>query len=179
LAKKLVIAKYVDHESSIWLGTTPGTDGCVKCFKPITTADPLAADTKAVMASAGIDNVYKAHSLRSAAASALLDAGASELDVMAHACWSSSFVFRKLYARTKQKQLSVSAILAAKHSAPSAPDPPTSAPVPVERPAPPTATPRVNTVGADGRTIKVPGSNWWDPGDGSPHQDSLLFMLGT
>jgi hypothetical protein len=120
------------------------------------------------MTSAGIDNVYKAHSLRSAAASALLDAGASELDVMAHARWSSSSVFRKFYARTKQTQLSVAAILAAKHSAPSASDPPTSAPVPVERPTPPTATPRVNTVGADGRTIKVPGSNWWDPGDGSP-----------
>jgi hypothetical protein len=97
------------------------------------------------MTSTGIDNVYKAHSLRSAAASALLDAGASELDVMAHAHWSSSSVFRKFYARTKQKQLSVAAILAAKHSAPSAPDPPTSAPVPAESPALPTATPRVNT----------------------------------
>ena len=168
LAKKLVIAKYVDHVSSIWLGTTSGSDGGVKCFKPITTADPLAADTKAVMTSAGIANVYKAHALRSATASALLDAGASELDVMAHARWSSSSVFRKFYARTKQKQLSVAAILAAKHSAPSAPDPSTSAPVPVESPALPTATPRVNTVGADGRTIKVPGSNWWSPGDGSP-----------
>ena len=90
LAKKLVIAKYVDHVSSIWLGTTASSDGGVKCFKPITTADPLAADTKAVMTSAGIANVYKAHALRSATASALLDAGASELDVMAHARWSSS-----------------------------------------------------------------------------------------
>jgi hypothetical protein len=29
LAKKLVIAKYVNHEFSIWLGTTPSTDGGV------------------------------------------------------------------------------------------------------------------------------------------------------
>jgi hypothetical protein len=29
LAKKLVIAKCVDHESSIWLGTTSSTDGGV------------------------------------------------------------------------------------------------------------------------------------------------------
>ena len=29
LAKMLVIAKYVDHESSLWLGTTPSTDGGV------------------------------------------------------------------------------------------------------------------------------------------------------
>jgi hypothetical protein len=103
LAKKLDIAKYVDHESSIWLGINPGTDGGVKWFKPITTADPLAADTKAVMASAGIDRVYKAHSLRSATASALLDAGDSELDVMAHTRWSR-FLRLQEVIRTHQSE---------------------------------------------------------------------------
>jgi hypothetical protein len=132
------------------------------------TADPLAADTKAFMTSAGVDIAYKAHSLRSATASALLDSGASEIDVMAHARWSSSSVFRKFYARTKQKQLSIAAIQAAKHSAPSAPEPSTPAPVPVESPTLPTAAPRVNTVSAKGRKLKVPGSKLWDPQDGSP-----------
>ena len=62
------------------------------------------------MAAAGIDGVYKAHSMRSAVASSHINAGASELDLMAFARWSSTSVFRKFYARMRAKQFSVADI---------------------------------------------------------------------
>jgi len=46
LVKTLSISPHVAAESSLWLGTTAGTDGGHKCYKPLTSADPLASDTK-------------------------------------------------------------------------------------------------------------------------------------
>ena len=176
LVKTLSISPHVAAESSLWLGTTAGTDGGRKCYKPLTSADPLASDTKQLMQRAGIDNIYKAHALRHAVASEHLSRGVSELDIMSFARWSSTSVFRKFYARTRHKELSALDLKPqAVEGLPSTPPSPPRAqllpaapshPSPAPPPPPP---PRLNIkFNAKGKAIRVPGAKWWDPQDGSP-----------
>ena len=102
------IAPFAGEEHSIFLGTTKGTDDRgKKCYKPLTSADPIAKDTLEVLTAAGVDEIYKAHSLRHASASRLLQNGVEELDIIKHARWSSTSVFRKFYERSQHKQICV------------------------------------------------------------------------
>ena len=103
----LPMAHHVGPTSPIWLITNSDMTSGKKCFRPLGTADPIAKDTKTAMTDAGISDAYGAHALRSASASAHLNKGASEIDLMAFARWSSTSVFRKFYARTKAKEFSV------------------------------------------------------------------------
>ena len=112
------IASFAEDKHSIFLGTTKGTDSGKKCYKPLTSADPIAKDTLEVLTAAGVDEIYKAHSLRHASASRLLQNGVEELDIIKHARWSSTSVFRKFYDRSQHKQIGV-ADLKAKETAPS------------------------------------------------------------
>jgi hypothetical protein len=114
LCQDLDIAAYIDHVSSIWLGTTDGgQERRKKCYVTIYFSEPIAKDNLAALTAAGIDYLYKAHALRSVVASKHIDAGASELVLMAFARWSSTSVFRKVYARTKAKRFSVADIMPA------------------------------------------------------------------
>jgi hypothetical protein len=79
----------------------------------LSSSEPIGKKNLAVMTATGIDDFYKAHALRSAVATKHIDAGASELDLMAFARWSSSSVFRKFYARTQAKFFSVADIMPA------------------------------------------------------------------
>jgi hypothetical protein len=129
-----------------------------KCFLTLSTPDPIAKDTLGVMTAAGIDGVYKAHALRSAVASSHIDAGASELDLMAFARWSSTSVFRKFYARMKAKQFSVADITPATIQRTSPPSPPSTPSVPPETPA--VLVPRLNLLGPRGGRKRIPGTEW-------------------
>ena len=113
------IASFAEGKHSIFLGTTMGTDSGKKCYKPLTSADPIAKDTLEVLTAAGVDEIYKAHSLRHASASRLLQNGVEELDIIKHARWSSSSVFRKFYDRSKHKQIGVVDLKTKKAAAPS------------------------------------------------------------
>ena len=175
LVKTLSISPHVAAESSLWLGITASTDAGLKCYKPLTSADPLANDTKLLMQRAGIDNLYKAHALRHAVASEHLSRGVSELDIMSFARWSSTSVFRKFYARTRHKELSaldlrpqVTQVLPDIAAPLSIVQNPPATPTHPARVSPPSAPPRLNIVNAKGKTLRVPGAKWWDPQDGSP-----------
>jgi hypothetical protein len=62
----------------------------------------IASDLKAVLAAAGVDtDVFKAHSIRAAAASKAIDQGASVDDVMKRGRWSSKEVFTRFYDRSR------------------------------------------------------------------------------
>lgn len=63
----------------------------------------VAKLTLNVLGKAGVPENFKAHSLRMAAATKLLDAGFSEADVMTIGGWSSRNVFNKFYDRRKLK----------------------------------------------------------------------------
>jgi hypothetical protein len=70
-------------------------------FKPI-GRECISNIVVAEMAKAGIDtSVYKAHSVKGAAASAALEAGESEETIMKSAVWSSRSVFERFYARRR------------------------------------------------------------------------------
>jgi hypothetical protein len=153
LCKDLDIATYIDHESSIWLGTTAGRNGGKKCYVTLSSSEPIAKDTLVVMTAAGIDDLYKAHALRSVVATKHIDAGASELDRVAFARWSSTYVFRKFYARTKAKLFSVADIMpAAVQEALLAPASPVEAPAKL--------APRLNLLGPRGGQKSIPGTQW-------------------
>ena len=159
----LPMAHHVGPTSPIWLITNSDMTSGKKCFRPLGTADPIAKDTKTAMTDAGISDAFGAHALRSASASAHLDKGASEVDLMAFARWSSTSVFRKFYARTKAKEFSVLDVIPSteKRAVPSPPPPlPTQAPV-AKTPLPP----RFNHRKA-GAPLQVPGSKWWKPPKG-------------
>jgi hypothetical protein len=87
------------------------------------------------MTAAGIDDLYKVHALCSAVASRHIDAGASELDLMAFARWSSTSVFRKFSAHTKAKFFSVADIIPATVQEASPHTPPSLTPISPEAPA--------------------------------------------
>ena len=156
--KGLKLASYVNHEASIWLGITAGREGLDKCFLTLSTPDPIAKDTLGVMTAAGIDGVYKAHAMRSAVASSHINAGASELDLMAFARWSSTSVFRKFYARSTAKQFSVADITPATIQETSPLSPPSTPTVPSTTPA--KLVPRLNLLGPKGGKKTIPGTQW-------------------
>jgi hypothetical protein len=148
ICKDLDITAYTDHESSIWLGTTAGRNGGKKCYVTLSSSEPIAKDTLVVMTAAGIDDLYKAHALRSAVATKHMGAGASELDLMAFARWSSTSVFRKFYARTKAKRFSVADIMPATVQEVTPPTLPSLTHVSPEAPA--KLAPRLNLLGQRG-----------------------------
>ena len=105
--KKGNFAEFITAQHCIFTGNSTQREGGVKRFCPITTADPLGRDTKEVMSAAGVEEIYKAHALRAATGSKLLENGANELDIIHHARWSNASVFRTFYERAKHKSLSI------------------------------------------------------------------------
>jgi hypothetical protein len=180
LYKGLQLASYIDHATSIWVGVTAGKDRGEKQYLPLSTPDPNAKDPLETMTAAGIDGVYKAHALRSAVASAHIDAGASELDLMTFARWSSTSVFRKFYARMKAKNFSIASIV---------PGIPSVALTLVAPPHPPLTqahssfdaqtkpAPRLNLAGPRGGRKVVPGAQWRRAHCGREGVDPLLLLL--
>jgi hypothetical protein len=75
-------------------------------YVPLTSADPLAKDTKTIMDAAGIDEKFGAHALRGSTASKLVEKGVAELNIVHHSRWSATSVFRKYYERAKLKKVS-------------------------------------------------------------------------
>ena len=65
----------------------------------------MAKDTKTIMDAGGIDEKLGAHSLRSSTASKLVERGVPELNIVHHARWSGTSVFRKFYERANLKDL--------------------------------------------------------------------------
>ena len=71
----------------------------IRHHKPI-TSDTLGRWVKEVLASAGINtNVFKAHSVRGASATAAHNKGASLEDILHSADWSTDSMFRRFYYR--------------------------------------------------------------------------------
>jgi hypothetical protein len=155
LVKSFPMPYYVTHSSTIWLGFTQSSDGGRKMFKPITSSDPIAKDTRDLMTSAGIDHIYRAHSVRAAVASSHLAKGSDELDIIKCARWSGTSVFRKYYERTQHKQLSVADLVPSKIA---------NANAPASSPSPPSQlSPRLNTIGPRGGAKAIPGMQWFTP----------------
>ena len=70
--------------------------------KPISSAS-LSMWLKDIISRAGIDtNIFKAHSVRGAAASAAYERGASLQDILDLADWSTDSTFRRFYYRPKR-----------------------------------------------------------------------------
>ena len=88
------IVSPIDKTESIFLSVTKQQG----FYRPIGTAQPVAKDTKAIMEAAGIDmEKFTSHSLRCSTASRLLEKGVPELNIIHHARWSGTSVFRKFY----------------------------------------------------------------------------------
>ena len=165
LYKGLKLASYINQDSSIWLGVTAGKDRGEKRYLPLSTPDPIAKDTLTTMTAAGIDGVYKAHALRSAVASAHIEAGASELDLMAFARWSSTSVFRKFYARMRAKDFSIASIVPHIPSVALTQVAPPHLPLTLTHSSLDAQTklvPRLNLTGPRGGKKVVPGAEWRD-----------------
>jgi hypothetical protein len=117
------MAKSLSKTDSVFMGITKSKDNGVKCYTALLSSEPLAKDTLHIMTEAGISDIYKAHSLRGAVASRLLDKGVPELDIVHHARWSGTSVFRKYYERSRHKTLSTADLIKTSTKVPSAPVP--------------------------------------------------------
>jgi len=167
------ICTSLTSDDSIFLGITKSKDGSTMCYTSLTSPDPLAKDTKSIMTAAGVDEIYKAHALRSSVASQLLNQGVAELDIIHHARWSGTSVFRKYYENAKHTELT-SADLLMKVKGPallpaSIPTvmelPPVVAPQTTEAPAGAETSllpPRLNLTGPRGGKLKIPGTQLRD-----------------
>ena len=89
-------------DCSVWLSTTKQANK----YRPLTSADVIAKDTVAVLKEAGIDELYKAHSVRAAGASDRAAKGESDVDIMKRGRWESSSVFVKYYKKSKVTRFS-------------------------------------------------------------------------
>ena len=96
------IASPIDKTESVFLSVMKQ----IGAYRPIGTAEPVAKDTKTIMDAGGIDEkLGAAHSLRSSTASKLVERGVPELNIVHHARWSGTSVFRKFYERANLKDL--------------------------------------------------------------------------
>ena len=88
------IVSPIDKTESLFMSVTKQ----IGFYRPIGTAQPVAKDNKTIMDAAGIDiEKFTAHSLRSSTASKLVEGGVPELNIIRHARWSGTSVFRKFY----------------------------------------------------------------------------------
>ena len=72
-------------------------------YKPVASST-IARWVKSVLTKSGIDtNIFKAHSVRSAAVSAAAKAGVTTSDILKAADWSSETVFQKFYYKPESK----------------------------------------------------------------------------
>ena len=160
------IVSPIDKTESIFLSVTKQQG----FYRPIGTAQPVAKDTKAIMEAAGIDmEKFTSHSLRCSTASRLLEKGVPELNIIHHARWSGTSVFRKFYERANLKQISTMDLLTQRANSPtSSPsrhttneeETTTTAAVPAAvTPAVtgvPPLPPRINIRGPKGGALRVP-----------------------
>ena len=83
----------------------------VKPHKPISSST-MARWLRSLLGKAGIDtNIFKAHSVRGAAASAAANAGVTTIDIMKAADWSSESVFTKFYYKPVRSRAFGAAVL--------------------------------------------------------------------
>lgn len=83
----------------------------IKPYKPVSSST-IARWIKTFLADAGIDTtIFKAHSVRSASASAAAEAGVTTNDILKAADWSSQSVFEKFYYKPQHDNQFASAIL--------------------------------------------------------------------
>jgi len=139
-----------DAMGSVFVSNNKQNTGETTLHRRVMSASTLAGDTKGLMDDAGIEEHYGAHALRGATASSHLDKGADEESVMLKAGWLSSSVFKRFYARTQIKKISVQDLRVS------------TAAEEEDAPREPRAAPRLSlqarlrTKDADGNTLKIP-----------------------
>ena len=78
--------------------------------KPV-TSQRLAHWIKDLLSEAGVDNIFKAHSVRGASTSAAMSRGVSLADILSTADWSKESTFRRFYYRESNPNGYVSKVL--------------------------------------------------------------------
>ena len=78
--------------------------------KPV-TSQRLAHWIKDLLSEAGVDNIFKAHSVRGASTSAAMSRGVSLADILSTADWSKESTFRRFYYRESSPNGYVSKVL--------------------------------------------------------------------
>ena len=88
----------------------------IQPYKAVSSST-VARWIKTVLAKAGIDtDIFKAHSVRSAATSAAADAGVTTTDILSAADWSSESIFQKFYYKPQKNNTFGKAVLSTKLS---------------------------------------------------------------
>ncbi|XP_065177241.1 uncharacterized protein LOC135807129 [Sycon ciliatum] len=88
----------------------------IQPYKAVSSST-VARWIKTVLAKAGIDtDIFKAHSVRSAATSAAADAGVTTTDILSAADWSSESIFQKFYYKPQKNNIFGKAVLSTKLS---------------------------------------------------------------